>query len=100
MPNKNYLRGRRWEYEVAKQLRKEGYKVMRTAGSHGPYDLIALGPNLIILIQCKVTKTEAAKKRLVNMFGGIQEPNDDQLYGKHSRYGEQVIECLAIKVGR
>lgn len=60
MPNKNYLRGRRLEWQVKKDYEAAGYKVMRTAGSHGDFDLIAVyeGSLLtgIVFIQCKVVK--------------------------------------------
>lgn len=38
----NYERGRALEYKIKAQLEEQGYAVMRSAGSHGPYDLIAL----------------------------------------------------------
>ena len=70
MPNKNYQRGRRFEWEVKKDLEKQGYAVMRTAGSHGAYDLIAIydGTSLYVrFIQCKVVKklTDGVKKTLL-----------------------------------
>ncbi len=36
--NRN-IKGRRFEYSVEKYLETEGWIVMRTAGSHGPFDL-------------------------------------------------------------
>ena len=55
MPNKNYLKERRKEYRVAKDLRMLGWDVLRTAGSHGFCDLIALKHEIkrIRFIQCK-----------------------------------------------
>ena len=41
MPNKGYLKGRAFEYDMKKLLEREGYVVTRAAGSHGPHDLIA-----------------------------------------------------------
>lgn len=67
MPNKAYVKGRAFEYQVKKQFEAGGYLVFRTAGSHSPADLIAF-PKLgkwftkeslsycPILIQCKATK--------------------------------------------
>jgi len=38
----HYTSGRRLEYKVMEILRKEGYEiVLRTAGSHGKFDVIA-----------------------------------------------------------
>lgn len=56
MPNKNYIRGRAWEYEVMKFALEAGASmVFRTAGSHGPYDIIAFYPEtrIVNLTQCK-----------------------------------------------
>lgn len=62
MPNKNYQKGRAFEYKIKKQYEEKGYLVFRTAGSHSPADLIAFPPLRMInewqpiLIQCKNTK--------------------------------------------
>lgn len=43
MPNHNYIRGRRREYEVIAKLKEEGYDlVVRTAGSRSPVDVIGI----------------------------------------------------------
>ena len=43
MPNKNYIKGRRKEYNICTQLKKQGYIIaQRTAGSHSPIDVIAI----------------------------------------------------------
>lgn len=42
MPNKNYIRGRAFEYKVAKELEARGATlVVRSAGSKGLADLVA-----------------------------------------------------------
>jgi Holliday junction resolvase len=67
MPNKNYVKGRKFEYKIKKEYEDKGYLVFRTAGSHSPADLIAFSPFWVyefnpmpmtnpILIQCKNTK--------------------------------------------
>jgi len=55
MPNKNYVKGRKKEYQIKQQLEREGFIVLRTAGSHGFADLIAISEEkgLIRFIQCK-----------------------------------------------
>lgn len=55
MVNKNYVSGRAKEYRIKKQFEDKGYIVLRTAGSHGFADLIAIHPNqrLVKFIQCK-----------------------------------------------
>lgn len=70
MPNANYLSGRRFEYERMDYYRQLGQTVMRTAGSHGPYDLIALDSRraIVTLVQCKVVTNVSAAKRLIQKF--------------------------------
>ena len=46
MPNKNYKRGVEKERLVIEQLEEVGYIAMRTAGSHGMFDVIATGPSV------------------------------------------------------
>jgi len=58
MTNKNYNRGRAFEYRVKRFLENRGYMCFRSAGSHSVADLIAfkrktsLLPN-VLLIQAK-----------------------------------------------
>ena len=62
MPNRNYQKGRAFEYKTKKEYEKKGYLVFRTAGSHSVADLIAIPPMRWahewnpIFIQCKTTK--------------------------------------------
>ena len=55
MVNKNYVKGRRKEWKIRKELEIKGWIVLRTAGSHGFADLIAIGKygKRIRFIQCK-----------------------------------------------
>ena len=60
----NYEKGRRAEYKAMHQLRDDGYTVLRTAGSHGIYDVVAWNPDEVRFIQvkrdCKPTRGELA----------------------------------------
>lgn len=49
----NYDRGKRFEHRVRDDLRKRGYYVIRSAGSKGKIDLVALIDGDVLLIQCK-----------------------------------------------
>ena len=56
MPNKNYVRGRNKEYRICKELRDAGYTIVqRTAGSHSPFDVIAVHKEnrSILFVQAK-----------------------------------------------
>lgn len=58
----NYTRGAAYEYEVKRELEQQGCFVVRSAGSHGPVDLVALTPDgKVVLIQCKTRKPTAAE---------------------------------------
>ena len=41
MPNKNYINGRRREYQIMRTLELEGYYCVRSAGSHSKIDITA-----------------------------------------------------------
>ena len=65
----NYQIGRRFEYERAAYYRGQGATVLRTAGSHGPYDLVVItAGGYVYMIQCKVVSSEAEAKRLIEQF--------------------------------
>lgn len=65
MPNKNYQRGRRFEYKIKNKLESLGFVVLRTSGSHGFADLVALKDNIVYFMQLKygapITKAEQQK---------------------------------------
>lgn len=66
MPNPNYLRGVRFEREVMKIFRDAGFIVLRTAGSHSPYDVVLIKEGVfkdgvkriahVAFVQCKTEK--------------------------------------------
>lgn len=74
MPNKNYLKGRRKEYAVCDLFKKKGYDIVqRTAGSHSPFDIIAISikNREIQLIQCKPSSLT------IKSFTRIMEENKE-----------------------
>lgn len=69
MPNRNYLMGRRYEYEEMKLRKSMNYTVIRASGSHGEFDLVSYrGDQKPEFIQCKVASTEVEANRLVKAF--------------------------------
>lgn len=54
--NRNYRKGRRNEYRSMRVLEAVGYICIRSAGSHSPFDVIALGPSDVLLVQCKTNE--------------------------------------------
>lgn len=52
-PINKKTKGSRAENKCRKQLRSEGWYVVKSAGSFGLFDLVAIKPEGIRLIQCK-----------------------------------------------
>ena len=51
----NYRRGREFEHRVRRMLEGDGYFTVRSAGSRGLFDLVALQPGTIpMLIQVRI----------------------------------------------
>lgn len=48
-----YSRGRRKEWQLAAQLKEDGWEVVRSAGSHGLWDLCAAGYGKVWFMQVK-----------------------------------------------
>ena len=67
MKNKHYVKGRKKEYKVVNEARDKGQLAYRTAGSHGPFDVIVIDSHskVIHLVQCKPdSMTSTAKDKL------------------------------------
>ena len=62
MPNRKYEKGRRAEYKTMRLLSDDGYTCIRTAGSHGHYDIIAWDAYNILFIQVKVDCVPSSKE--------------------------------------
>lgn len=69
MPNRHYEKGKRKEYKIMNDLKTQGWIVLRTAGSHGFADLIAIHKltKVIKFIQCKAGEfLDAERLQLLN----------------------------------
>ena len=53
MTNTNYVSGAYYERKTVNLLREQGYHAQRTAGSHGLFDVIAVGHGRVRLINIK-----------------------------------------------
>ncbi len=65
----NYERGRASEYAARQRLLDDGYHtVCRTAGSHSPVDLIAVGAKQILFVQVKrMAESRSYESQLVRL---------------------------------
>jgi len=61
----NYLKGRAFEYQIKDFLERNHYLVLRMAGSHSPFDLIAINGDEIKFIQAKEVKNKSKINHVV-----------------------------------
>jgi Holliday junction resolvase len=66
----NYSRGAAFERKIKKQYEAEGYYVIRSAGSKGPLDLVALKHDSFVFIQCKLRKPTSRERAKAADFAG------------------------------
>ncbi len=60
-----YQKGRRVEYQLANELREQGWTVIRSAGSKGPADLVAWRDCHVEIIQVKRCQSQTyARQRI------------------------------------
>jgi Holliday junction resolvase len=79
----NYRNGVRLEYKAMHELEKDGWYVIRAAGSHGIFDLVAFGKDEDLrLIQIKKTKRKNADidMQFKNELKQMAEFNDMHRY--------------------
>lgn len=72
-----YSRGRSFEYQVARYLESLGYVVVRSAGSKGPADLVAVRPGEVLFVACSI--------------GGVKKPSRDALLEACRRAGATPV---------
>lgn len=53
--NRNYEKGRRFEYWIKRQLESENFCVLRSAGSHSVVDIVGFRQDSCLLVQAKTT---------------------------------------------
>ncbi|MGB9866584.1 MAG: hypothetical protein ACPLPR_01555 [Bacillota bacterium] len=98
----NYRRGYLAELKAMEALRAEGYVVARTAGSHSPFDIVAVGPQGVRLIQVKRAKRKALPSLLKAATEELRAVPSAQgvrceVWFWVDRKGFVVRECVAAK---
>jgi len=74
----NPIKGRKYEWKIRDRWRAKGYYVVRSAGSKGIIDLVAINPKTkkIVLIQCKSYKLSKPKeKRILDALNTLTGSN-------------------------
>jgi hypothetical protein len=72
VPNLNYRAGARLEYGRRKHWQKRGFEVVRSAGSHGIWDLCGVRvedpSHPVMFIQCKRVETKSQANKIIKQF--------------------------------
>ena len=72
-----YERGRAKEYRTMAILKKEGFKVSRSAASHGAVDVFAAKGGRLLLIQVKSGRARVKKEELEELIDWGKSSNGD-----------------------
>lgn len=62
------------EYQAQKQLQKAGYVATRSAGSHGPFDVIGVNGREVLFIQVKSVSKPRSWRPVLNELAAICRP--------------------------
>lgn len=77
----NYSKGVAYERKAKKELEALGYQVTRAAGSHGPWDLIAIPPKgRVRCIQIKRTTSPLGVSLLMRKFKPSHTDEDNYVH--------------------
>jgi Holliday junction resolvase len=87
-----YRRGAAFEYRVRDFFEREGFIVIRSAGSHGPVDLACFRRGLCILIQCKISGGFGAQD--INKMALARKQTGFVVLG--ARKGRRGLEFLSM----
>ncbi len=77
MVGTQYERGRAREYRTMAILKKDGWKVSRSAASHGAVDVFAAKGGKILLIQVKSGRARVKKEELEELIDWGRSSNGD-----------------------
>jgi len=72
-----YERGRAKEYRTMAILKKDGFKVSRSAASHGAVDVFAAKGGRMLLIQVKSGRARVKKEELEELIDWGRNSNGD-----------------------
>ncbi len=68
-------RGIRLEYCVQDYFCDRGFTCIRSAGSHGPVDIVAIRPGLVIFCQAKISKDALGSKEWSALYNLAMDAN-------------------------
>jgi hypothetical protein len=96
LANKNYQKGVRFERERLKHYAAMGRCALRTAGSHGAFDIVVVDDahGICSLIQCKVTSDHRTAERLLAAFR--DNPPLKRMKGIHQTMEVKVTGSMEV----
>ena len=92
--NKNYVRGRNFEYEIKRILENQGYYVVRSSGSHSKIDICAINDKEVLLIQAKRSKKSISDRSILTHY------DSDLVVLQNLTVCPNVFKQLWVKVDR
>lgn len=93
MPNKNYVNGIAKERKLMDEYRAKGYKVMRSAGSHGLIDVIAWNKKEVLMFQVKNGKNAYNDDDIGELIEMPRPAGVRVFLAERERGGWNMIEC-------
>jgi len=90
----SYKKGLKFEYEIKQLFESAGYYVMRSAGSHGIFDLIAIKNGKAFGIQCKYNNHLRPAERIAMLNAG-KRYGIVPIYAHRDKRKPLILENLA-----
>lgn len=87
----NYASGRRLEWKMKGYFQSLGFFVVRSAGSRSPVDLIAIGSNRLLLIQCKSGDSSFTKAEQDDFVNFVHKLGAEAVLVRHDLYKKTKI---------
>lgn len=87
-------KGRRLEYRARDILERAGYLVVRSAGSHGPFDLVAISSLGVRLVQVKANHVGEAEMESLRDLRGCPPNSSREVWLFKDRQVEPIIKIL------
>ena len=97
--NKNYNKGRRFEYKVKAWLEERDWICVRSAGSKSPFDLVAMKDGQTLPIQCKYgTRISRAEMKELVIIKNKLDPEDNEFILPLIAEGKARSDIIFIEV--
>lgn len=98
----DYGNGTKLEYDAKRDLEENGYFVIRSAGSHGPVDLVGWKMDQMVIVQCKRSSPylePAARDVLIGLAAMLPGCNITPLSAYYHKEGraKRTVRYLTVQ---